>query len=35
MKEIEELRTTNPKAFWNKLRGLSKANKKKKGGIQQ
>ena len=29
MKEIEGLRTTHPKAFWNKLRSLSKVNKRR------
>ena len=29
MKEIESLRTDNPKAYWNKLRGLNKINKKR------
>ena len=30
MKEIEKLKTSNPKAYWNKLRKLSKSNNKKK-----
>ena len=29
MKEIESLRTENPKAYWNKLRGLNRVKKKR------